>query len=560
MNDTNDVFDIPTIPEELNKPVVDVPSDSSNLDNSVSSEPIPANTEVVENATPREVTPETSEVVSNDNVTPDIDIESLDDNPLDSFETTSMEMTSDLKEAVSKATNETSEEIAPFAKPNQDVSEPVSLGSISKLPDSLDQNFGVIEDKTNSDEKPTEVKNNTPAEPKNKEKKPKKEKKPRAPKEKKEKKPVKVGLIILIAFVVLLGIFGFMGYKFFFSLNPVKEMTDILRTYGNEVDDFIKKDANYQLLKNNSGFDYSGTITENIDGENSLYKVEGYIDSSSNKLNIKVSDKDYNVEGTLLNNAAFLKIKESGYHYRLTSSNELDINGLVANLDLKKSFNNAANIIDNNISKNDFSSRVMRIKPNNKVILVNKYSLKISGKKIKDIIKEIIDKEEEPNTKILLSMIDYKSLSDKEMNMDVYLSLKKIEKIDISYAGHSAVIVFIDDNNIMIRMDSDVYNIQKTNNGYNISINDKDSIEVTYESSLEKDVVNTKYTYTSIIGDETREYVYESKLATNKDVYVPIPFNIVDYDSEKGKINYENELKEFEKGKSFLNKIMELKK
>ena len=500
--------------------------------------------EIVED-TPTEEVAETPEVVEE---TPEVVAEEVTtDAPVEEqvVETPTEEAVDTPIETVEEVTETPEEE---YKLPIDPTLGPIKLSSGLEVPDTLDQDYGVISD-IESTESLDEVIKNEPKVIKKKEEKP--------------KKPFNKKPFIIIGIILLIGLGGFFGYKFLFGTDPVKGLNKELTNIGNKISEEMSKNEFVKYLNKNDKMAYILRYNTTLENNYSLTAI-GRLSKSEGKMEMNITASDDNhpsasINSSLVDSELYLKVGTSNSYYKIgVLSNGFNLNSAF-NLEKNKVIESLTNAITKNIFTNDYTKDTLRVVINSKTKFATKYSITLKNDKINGIIKDFINGLDNSSLiKKFFTEEDLKSIysMEKKIVMEEYVTSKGVEKIIIQYKGNNLYIV-------------------KTDNGYNVVLNDS-NVEFTSNNGIIKivgtNVDSGKKDFEYILSttkDEnsvTLDYMYNLKDETVSSLNIRLlgqgsvlfnqPSNIVDYNTDNGKSDFETNLSTQKLGILDINKVL----
>lgn len=309
-------------------------------------------------------------------------------------------------------------------------------------------------------------------------------------KEKSSNKSTKIVIGVIVGIVLIsLLIIGFLAYKFYFAIDPVKEVTTRIRKAGKNLDKTYGNSANIDFIINNDKINYNGktTVTADIAGEK--YDMDfGYgmiLLKSDNKANANVYAKYNNkdllkLDATFFKSALFIKVLEEGRNYKTNvnendffSNLETEINKMASVQTFTNLSDYLAKAIEKNISKKDFEISTEKTDINGKNVIANKYNITLKSEDVANIFSDFINFLANDDTlgfdaSLLNDNFDANSIVGTDyvsnIEINVYASLKGIIKAEIVPKENGPKITYlkIDNDHKVLIIESDESNTIKS--------------------------------------------------------------------------------------------------
>lgn len=278
------------------------------------------------------------------------------------------------------------------------------------------------------------------------------------------------GLIGLLLIILLL--LSFIGYKFYISIDPVKEVTFKIKELGKNLDESYQNSAQMQLLKkaDKLNFMQKATATMNLEEKQFLLDLDCNIKllKSDNKMsaNVKADFNDDNLIDsnlTIFKNSLFINPIVNSYNFRV--DNDMSkimiaignkINDISNNQLIETYAKYLAEAIEHNVAKQDFKISVAKINEDEKKALTAEYSLVIDEKLIKEIMSEFMAslKKDDMLKDIIKDedlTIDFKN-SISEMKLNFYVGLEGTTKIELISKDRIISYLKINDEHKIIKL------------------------------------------------------------------------------------------------------------
>lgn len=278
------------------------------------------------------------------------------------------------------------------------------------------------------------------------------------------------GLIGLLLIILLL--LSFIGYKFYISIDPVKEVTSKIKELGKNLNESYQNTAQMQLLKKSDklNFTQKTTATMNLEEKQFLLDLDCNIKllKSDNKMsaNVKADFNDDNLIDsnlTIFKNSLFINPITNSYNFRV--DNDMSkiminvgnkINDISNNQLIETYAKYLAEAIKHNVAKQDFKISVAKINEDEKKALTAKYSLVIDEKLIKEIMSEFMASLKKDDTlKDIIKdedlTIDFKN-SISEMKLNFYVGLEGTTKIELISKDRIISYLKINDEHKIIKL------------------------------------------------------------------------------------------------------------
>ena len=278
------------------------------------------------------------------------------------------------------------------------------------------------------------------------------------------------GLIGLLLIILLL--LSFIGYKFYISIDPVKEVTSKIKELGKNLNESYQNTAQMQLLKKSDklNFTQKTTATMNLEEKQFLLDLDCNIKllKSDNKMsaNVKADFNDDNLIDsnlTIFKNSLFINPIVNSYNFRV--DNDMSkimiaignkINDISNNQLIETYAKYLAEAIKHNVAKQDFKISVAKINEDEKKALTAKYSLVIDEKLIKEIMSEFMASLKKDDTlKDIIKdedlTIDFKN-SISEMKLNFYVGLEGTTKIELISKDRIISYLKINDEHKIIKL------------------------------------------------------------------------------------------------------------
>lgn len=428
---------------------------------------------------------------------------------------------------------------------------PISLSSGLVVPETLDQNYGVIDDIEPNEQLKEVI-----------EKEPKVIKKAKPVK---SKKTIKKGPFIAIGCVILLALAGFLVYKFLFTGDPVTSLSKEITTFGNSITEKINKHDFINFFNSNDKMAYIFRYN-NIEQNNYNLNIIGRVVKSEDKLDMTINSGDsehsnFAFVTSIVNKDLFLKLGSTNTYYKILTLNDGFSFNNILNIEKSNIVEALTKSISKNIFANDYTKDTLRVVINGDTKFASKYVATLDNEKINNIIKDFISNLND-NSLIKKFALEedleniYKI--NKKMVIEEYITTKGLEKIVVQYRGNNLYIV-------------------KNDKGYNIVINDSE-LNVTNENDVIKiigknlNTGNTDFkhiiTTTKDNNSVTIDYEYTKdgasaktltfRLLSQENVLFNLPSNVVDYETDEGKLKFESDVSSQKTGTMDINKVLKI--
>ena len=456
---------------------------------------------------------------------------------------------------------------------------PMSLNATAGvIPDTLDQNYGVIGDdgtsvmpiiepNVNQNENVKEAKK--AKKEKKKKEKVKKEKPVKQPKNEDEpgKSKILKFLIPVFAFVaIFIGTIAFIAYRFFGAVDPVKTLAGKIREIGNEYNSIISNNELYKTITENKELAYSGKLSLNDSEKETVINLDGGLSKDTKKLSLSASinqsgEEDVNLAFVLLNGSAFIRLLKDSYFYRFPLENNIGLDDYMNLINLKPLFDTTSDVLLNNLSKDKLSSDVMRVNLIYKTKWVNNYTYTMNADKANQIIKAFLDSIKDESHKNFISNYIKPNLTS-EAKIKFFVSLKGLEGMAVEYDQKQFKIISTGNSSYAIAYESYIINFEMVNDNINIKITNKKDNKVTS--------LNIKYSGeikdSSAFGNLNIDYKWpnknqniklENEVKSVSNVTLLSPTNFLNYSNEDVQEKFNEE---YQKTLPYSKIIDELKK
>ena len=428
---------------------------------------------------------------------------------------------------------------------------PIALSSGLVVPETLDQDYGVISDIETSEPLKEVIKN---------EPKVVKKRKPV-----KAKKPIKKGPFIAIGCIVLLALVGFLIYKFFFTANPVLSLNKEITSFGNSITERINNHDFIKFFNTNDKMAYIFRYN-NVEENNYSLNVVGRIVKSENKFDMTVSSGDsihsnFAFITSVVNNDLFLKLGSTNTYYKMLSFNDgVNINS-VLNFEKSNLVEAFTKSISKNVFANDYKKDTLRVVINGETKFASKYVVTLDNEKVNNIIKDFISGLN--NNSLIKKVFLDEDLEElykinKKMVVEEYITTKGLEKIVIQYRGNNLYIVKTDKGYNMVLNDSEL-EISNDNDtikilGKNLNTGNTDFKHV-LKTTKDNNSITIDYEYTKS-GASAKTLTF--RLLSQENVLFNLPSNVVDYETDEGKLKFESDVSSQKTGTMDINKVLKI--
>ena len=296
-------------------------------------------------------------------------------------------------------------------------------------------------------------------------------------KEKKKKSPVKI-IILAVVGLIIIGIIALvLGIYKMFSVDFIKESTNKLREASNEYNTLLNSIDAYQIISENDEWQFVGTVNSTAE-KTYESSIEGGMSKSLKKFTFKDTiNENGNVVANLnyiaQNRSTYINLNSDSYYYRFVHDEPIDFDATIASYYIKPYADKLADIIDSKLNKDLFTSNILRVKINGKVKLVNSYSYTMPKQKALDLVNELLDAIDNDIIKEYLIGLGIKNIyGDVEIKANV--SFSGLEQIVITNNGHQIKLSVPKKNKYVIVHDAIKTTIEKNANKLSILIEDTD--------------------------------------------------------------------------------------
>ena len=161
---------------------------------------------------------------------------------------------------------------------------------------------------------------------------------------------INIGRILAFIFIIGFGIFCYCAYKLFIGINPPKIVSNIFRTFGNEYNEILSNNAAYKVLTNNEEVLFDGSIKVKSEKKDLSINIDGGVSKKSGMTAVDGLIKDYgNIVASpsfkTVNNSSFIKLTGDNY-YRFIKEEMIDANKIVNAIDFKPALDKMADILE----------------------------------------------------------------------------------------------------------------------------------------------------------------------------------------------------------------------
>ncbi len=346
-----------------------------------------------------------------------------------------------------------------------------------------------------------------------------------------KKSPLKAIIISVVAiFVVGFIVLGFMIFRFF-SVDFVSEASNSIKQIANDYSTIISGIDAYKIINEADEWQYTATIKSN----NNTADIEGGLSKDSNKFTIKSNmklddDTTANMSLIALNSSVFVRYVEDSYYYRFVQDEMIDLNNYISAIDLKPVLDSIADNINKNIKKDKFSSDLVHFKLiNGKTKLVNKYSYKIPNQKAVEILNAFMKSIKNPVVKRFLINKGFDHVyGDVEVNAIV--SLSGLEEIRISHNYKTLTLSTPKNGSFIIGYDKYIYNFNRNGNNLVVTVNntktsDKKDLNIKWDTSKKEN--SGLFNLTASVSDKAgkRDLTLDAEVKAVDKAILESPYN-----------------------------------